>query len=119
VYSTEGKETTLANIFIINALIVFIYAVLFSSLTIYLTRALSFKTIEAENLAGLFLALNFILHLLSGYLGERFISNRQILFVSGVIQLVGTILLSHASGQEVFLGLSMLVIGCGLNTTSL
>jgi len=114
-----GRDKSLINIFVINGLIVFIYAILFSSLTMYLTKSLGFKAVRSENIAGLFLALNFILHLLSGYIGGRFLSNRQILFLSGIMQLVGTIFLSHSNQGDIFLGLTMIVIGCGLNTTSL
>lgn len=114
-----GKDKQVINIFIINGLIVFVYAILFSSLTINLTDVLSFDVRDAQDIVGLFLALNFIIHLLAGYLGGRFISNRQILLISGVMQLAGTILLSHTTKNDVFLGLSLVVIGCGLNSTSL
>ena len=117
------KELDLPNshksICVINALIVFVYSILFSSLTIYLTKALGFSAIEAENTASLFLALNFILHLLAGYIGGRFLPNRQILLLSVITQLLGILVIVNASRSDIFLGLSMVVIGCGLNTTSL
>ena len=106
-------------IYAINILVVFIYAVLFSSLMIFLTKTLSFSTGHAENVVGLFLALNFILHLFAGFIGGRLISNRYLLVISTIIKVIGIYILSTESVENVFWGLSLVVIGCGINTTCL
>ena len=65
------------------------FAVLQSTLVLYATRRLGFASEQAALMMGLFGAFNYGLHLFGGYLGGRFLSNRN-LFVGGmVLQVLG------------------------------
>src|SRR5262249_12435379 len=65
------------------------FAVLYSTLVVYATKQLHMKTKDASALMGVFGAFNYGLHLFGGYLGGRFLSNRN-LFVGGmVLQVLG------------------------------
>ena len=65
------------------------FAVLYSTLVLYATKHLQLSVKEATTLMGVFGAFNYGLHLFGGYLGGRFLSNRN-LFVGGmVLQVIG------------------------------
>src|SRR6186997_3669227 len=65
------------------------FAVLYSTLVLYATKHLNLAVKEATALMGVFGAFNYGLHLFGGYLGGRFLSNRN-LFVGGmVLQMLG------------------------------
>ena len=59
------------------------FAVLYSTLVLYATKHLNLDTKLATTLMGVFGAFNYGLHLFGGYLGGRFLSNRN-LFVGGM-----------------------------------
>src|SRR5690349_24941703 len=60
------------------------FAVLYSTLVLYSTKHLGMTAKEAAALMGMFGAFNYGLHLFGGYLGGRFLSNRN-LFVGGMV----------------------------------
>src|SRR5205085_7148144 len=59
------------------------FAVLYSTLVLYATKHLQLSVQAATTLMGVFGAFNYGLHLFDGYLGGRFLSNRN-LFVGGM-----------------------------------
>src|SRR5438445_13351087 len=65
------------------------FAVLYSTLVLYATKHLQLPVKIATTLMGVFGAFNYGLHLFGGYLGGRFLSNRN-LFVGGMaLQVIG------------------------------
>ena len=65
------------------------FAVLYSTLVLYATKHLQLSAKVATTLMGVFGAFNYGLHLFGGYLGGRFLSNRN-LFVGGMaLQVIG------------------------------
>ncbi|MBC7664458.1 MAG: MFS transporter [Caulobacter sp.] len=93
------------------------YAVLQTSLVLYATKHLNFSDNLALSLMSLFGAFNYGLHLFGGYLGGRFLSNRN-LFVGGmVLQVLGCGLIATGSGTMLYWGLSLFLTGSGLNVT--
>ncbi|HHS8316163.1 TPA: peptide MFS transporter [Legionella pneumophila] len=117
--SWKSKSIGIHLLHIINGLITFSFAVLLSSLVLYLTHALGFSKTEANAYIGVFLAFNFALHLVAGYVGGRYISHRLLLLVSCVFQALGSYVLSWSSPEYIVYGLSVFIIGCGINSTSL
>jgi POT family proton-dependent oligopeptide transporter len=68
---------------------------------------------------GVFGAFNYGLHLFGGYLGGRFLSNRN-LFVGGMaMQVIGCAMMSTGVETMVYWGLAMFLTGSGLNVTCL
>lgn len=93
------------------------FAVLYSTLVLYATRHLHFPAIKAAAIMGVFGAFNYGLHLFGGYLGGRFLSNRN-LFVGGMIlQVIGCALISVGSLDFFYWGLALFLTGSGLNVT--
>jgi len=95
------------------------FAVLYSTLVLYATKHLHFSTKDAAATMGVFGAFNYGLHLFGGYLGGRFMSNRN-LFVAGmVLQVFGCACMATGTVQSLYWGLALFLTGSGLNVTCL
>ncbi len=95
------------------------YAVLSSTLVLYATRHLHFTEKSAATMMGVFGAFNYGLHLFGGYLGGRFLSNRN-LFVGGmVLQVLGCAAIAGGTVELLYWGLALFLTGSGLNVTCL
>lgn len=93
------------------------FAVLYSTLVLYATKHLGMTAKEATALMGVFGAFNYGLHLFGGYLGGRFLSNRN-LFVGGMAaQVLGCGLMALGTTSAFYWGLAFFLTGCGLNVT--
>jgi proton-dependent oligopeptide transporter, POT family len=93
------------------------FAVLYSTLVLYATKHLQLSVIQATTLMGVFGAFNYGLHLFGGYLGGRFLSNRN-LFVGGMaLQVIGCACISVGTLAFFYLGLALFLTGSGLNVT--
>jgi len=93
------------------------FAVLYSTLVLYATKHLNLGTKEATTLMGVFGAFNYGLHLFGGYLGGRFLSNRN-LFVGGMaLQVIGCACISTGTLALFYIGLAFFLTGSGLNVT--
>src|ERR1700741_3266278 len=77
-----GAPEGTAVLFFIQIFCTLGFAVLYSTLVLYSTKHLRLGVKEATALMGVFGAFNYGLHLFGGYLGGRFLSNRN-LFVGG------------------------------------
>src|SRR5476649_1905047 len=95
------------------------FAVLYSTLVLYATKRLGFSETNANAIMGVFGAFNYGLHLFGGYLGGRFLSNRN-LFVGGmVLQVLGCACISTGSAAMMYWVLALFLTGSGLNVTCL
>jgi len=93
------------------------FAVLYSTLVLYATRHLHFTARHAAAVMGLFGAFNYGLHLFGGYLGGRFLSNRN-LFIGGMLsQVCGCAVISTGTLGAMYWGLALFLTGSGLNVT--
>ena len=93
------------------------FAVLYSTLVLYATKHLQLPVKLATALMGVFGAFNYGLHLFGGYLGGRFLSNRN-LFVGGMaLQVIGCGLISLGTAAMFYIGLAFFLTGSGLNVT--
>ena len=93
------------------------FAVLYSTLVLYATKHLNLGVKEATALMGVFGAFNYGLHLFGGYLGGRFLSNRN-LFVGGMaLQVVGCGCIATGTLPLFYVGLALFLTGSGLNVT--
>jgi POT family proton-dependent oligopeptide transporter len=93
------------------------FAVIYFTLDLYTTKHLHFTAAEAASIVGVFGAFNYGLHLFGGYLGGRFLSNRN-LFVGGmVLQVLGSACVSVGNVPLLYWGLALFLTGSGLNVT--
>src|SRR4029077_17324340 len=113
---TGAPEGT-AALFFIQIFSTLGFAVLYSTLVLYATRHLHFSAKEASAIMGVFGAFNYGLHLFGGYLGGRFLSNRN-LFIGGmVLQVFGCGWIALGSMAAMYCGLALFLTGSGLNVT--
>ena len=106
-----------AALFFIQIFATLGFAILYSTLVLYATKKLNFSVKEATAIMGVFGAFNYGLHLFGGYLGGRFISNRN-LFVGGMIlQVLGCACISGGTVMQMYWGLALFLTGSGLNVT--
>jgi len=127
---TESTLTALANkiksipegaaaLFFIQIVATLGFAVFYSTLVLYATRHLDFSAGDAAMLMGVFGAFNYGLHLFGGYLGGRFLSNRN-LFVGGMaLQVIGSAMTAGGTTALLYWGLAFFLTGSGLNVTCL
>ena len=93
------------------------FAVLYSTLVLYSTKHLQLSVKAATTLMGVFGAFNYGLHLFGGYLGGRFLSNRN-LFVGGMgLQVIGCACIATGTLALFYVGLALFLTGSGLNVT--
>jgi POT family proton-dependent oligopeptide transporter len=108
-----------ATLFFIQTFATLGYAVLYSTLVLYATEHLHFPQAKASVVMGVFGAFNYGLHLFGGYLGGRFLSNRN-LFVGGmVLQVLGCASIATGTEASLYAGLALFLTGSGLNVTCL
>jgi POT family proton-dependent oligopeptide transporter len=106
-----------AALFFIQIFATLGFAVLYSTLVLYATKHLHLPVIAATTLMGVFGAFNYGLHLFGGYLGGRFLSNRN-LFVGGMaLQVVGCACIATGTLAMFYIGLALFLTGSGLNVT--
>src|SRR3982075_4296497 len=93
------------------------FAVLYSTLVLYATKNLQLSVKVATTLMGVVGACNYGLHLFGGYLGGRFLSNRN-LFVGGMaLQVIGCGCIAAGTAALFYIGLAFFLTGSGLNVT--
>lgn len=105
------------SLYFIQVFSTFAYAVLYSSLSLYLTKQLGLSPVVSNGIVGLFLAFNYVLHLLGGVIGGTYLSNRVLYLITTLIQCIGILFLALVKPTFLYMGLSFFLIGCGLNTT--
>lgn len=106
-----------AALFFIQIFATLGFAVFYSTLVLYATKHLNLGTKQATALMGVFGAFNYGLHLFGGYLGGRFLSNRN-LFVGGmVLQVIGCACTATGTLAMFYIGLALFLTGSGLNVT--
>ena len=93
------------------------FSVLYSSLVLYMTGELGLPAALANSMTGVFVALNFALHLLTGYLGGRYCSYRALFMLGMVAQTSGCWLLAGHDPAYLYLALGAFLIGSGINST--
>lgn len=111
------KIRSRTQIFFLTLLSTVGFAVFFSTLLIYATRELKLPTSTALGLIGAFNALNFILHLIGGYVGGRWVSNRTLLLLGLIFQTTGSFLVSLGTTGSLYSGISVFLVGSGISVT--
>ncbi len=93
------------------------FSVLYSTLILYATKGLHMSDTLATSITGSFVALNYFLHLLGGYIGGRYLSYRSLFCIGMLAQVVGCVLISVPDTTHLLWGLACFLGGSGLNVT--
>jgi len=111
----EIMPTGSGALFFIQIFSTLSFSVLYSTLVLYTTKALNMSDMLATSITASFIALNFFLHLLGGYIGGRFLSNRSLFAIGMFLQIIGCLLISIPTSSFLLWGLSAFLAGSGLN----
>src|SRR6266540_349936 len=95
-----------AALFFIQIFATLGFAVLYSTLVLYATKHLQLSVKAATTLMGVFGAFNYGLHLFGGYLGGRFLSNRNLFVGSMALQVIGCSCIATGTLALFFVGFS-------------
>lgn len=93
------------------------FSVLYSTLILYATDGLHLSDTLATSITGSFVALNYFLHLLGGYVGGRYLSYRSLFSIGMISQIAGCVLISIPDTHFLLWGLAAFLGGSGLNVT--
>lgn len=93
------------------------FSVLYSTLILYATGSLHMDDTLATSITGSFVALNYFLHLLGGYIGGKYLSYRSLFALGMVLQVTGCLLISVHDTSFLLWGLAVFLGGSGLNMT--
>ena len=93
------------------------FGVLNFTLALYMTNALKLSDHMAINITATFVAFNFFLHLLGGYVGGRFLSYRMLFSIGMTAQLIGCLWIAVPTMPFFFWGLAAFLTGAGINVT--
>lgn len=95
------------------------YATIYSTLAIYCSQGLRLDDHFTTSLIAMFLAFNYGLHLLGGYIGGRFLSYRSLFIISMLSIATGCYLITAPTLQGFYSGIAFFLTGAGLNVTCL
>ncbi|HEV2803620.1 MAG TPA: oligopeptide:H+ symporter [Chthoniobacterales bacterium] len=112
-----GAPEGTAALFFIQIFSTLGFAVLYSTLVLYATKHLQLSVKAATMLMGVFGAFNYGLHLFGGYLGGRFLSNRNLFVGSMGLQVIGCACIASGTLALFYVGLALFLTGSGLNVT--
>lgn len=120
-YLSAGKNLPAGvfSLFFIQVFSTLSFSVLYSTLVLYMMDQLQIPAHLATTIMGVFVAFNFVLHLLGGYWGGRLFSNRALFCIGMLAQIVGCIILASTQWRYFYYGLAVFLTGSGLNVTCL
>jgi POT family proton-dependent oligopeptide transporter len=113
----DVMPTGAGALFLIQIFSTLSFSVLYSTLILYATKGLHMNDTLATSITGSFIALNYFLHLLGGYVGGRYLSYRSLFGLGMVSQIAGCLLISVPDTSYLLWGLAAFLGGSGLNVT--
>lgn len=113
----DVMPTGAGALFVIQIFATLGFSVLYSTLILYATKGLHMSDTLATSITGSFVALNYFLHLLGGYIGGRYLSYRSLFGLGMIAQVLGCLLISVPDTSYLLWGLSAFLGGSGLNMT--
>jgi len=113
----DVMPTGAGALFLIQLFSTISFSVLYSTLILYITQTLHLNDTLATAITGSFIALNYFLHLLGGYVGGRFLSFRSLFCLGMIAQIIGCGLIAVPDSTFLLWGLAAFLGGSGLNVT--
>jgi POT family proton-dependent oligopeptide transporter len=114
---TKEKKRGIRALFLTQIFSTLSYSVLYSTLVLFTTKGLKLGADAAVAITGTFVAFNYFLHLLGGYIGGRYLSYRLLFCIGMLAQTIGCAILALINVESLFWGLAIFLTGCGLNVT--
>lgn len=104
-----------AALFFIQIFSTLAYSVLYISLVLLAVQALHLPASQANHIMATFVAFNFALHLLGGYIGGRLMSFRTLFLFGLVLQTIGCLFIATIQLHYFMLGMAIFLVGSGMD----
>jgi POT family proton-dependent oligopeptide transporter len=104
------------SLYLIQLFSTFSYGVLYSTLILFITKGLQMSDVVAATITASFIAFNYTLRLISGFISGKFFSHRTSIVVGSVFQGIGCYFLYL---YELYIGLAFFLVGLGFTITCL
>lgn len=114
---TDFMPPGAGSLFFIQVFSTLAFGVLNFTLALYMTNGLKLNDNVSLSITAIFIAFNFFLHLLGGYIGGRFLSYRMLFSIGMVAQLIGCLWIAVPTLPFFFWGLAAFLTGAGINVT--
>jgi len=93
------------------------FSVLYTTLVLYATKGLNLSDVVANSIMATFVAFNFALHLLGGYVGGRLLSYRSLFTLGMLLIMAGCLIISVPNLNMLYWGMACFLAGSGFNVT--
>ncbi len=110
----KRQKTASIVLFFVQIFATLSYSILFSTLVLFLTNGLKLDNIQATAITASFVAFNYALHLIGGFITGRLFSHRSLFAIGMLLQATGCYILST---NRLYPGLAIFLSGTGLNIT--
>lgn len=101
-------------LFIIQIFATLSFSILYSTMVLYITNGLKLDSLYATTITASFVAFNYALHLIGGFVTGRLFSHRSLFAIGMLLQATGCFILYL---NNFFVGLAIFLSGTGLNVT--
>ena len=91
------------------------FGILLSTMVLYVTGGLHLGAHFATALTAGFIAFNFSLYVLGGFIGGRYLSYRALFILGMILQTVGSVIVAQPDLMFLIIGLAIFLAGCGVN----
>ena len=113
--SNQTIQPGSASLFFIQIFSTLAYSVLYVSLVLFAVQALHLPTNQANHIMATFVAFNFALHLVGGFLGGRLLSFRSLFLIGMILQTIGCLLIAKLTLHFFMLGMAIFLVGSGMD----
>lgn len=114
---TDIMPTGAGALFFIQMFSTLAFSILYSTLVLYITNQLKINDHLATSITASFIAFNYGLHVLGGYVGGRFFSYRGLFLFGMILQVLGCLMLAMPNTTALYWALAFFLAGAGLNVT--
>lgn len=104
-----------AALFFIQIFSTLAYSVLYITLVLLAVQALHLPASEANHIMATFVAFNFALHLVGGFLGGRLFSFRALFLIGMILQTIGCLFIATLQLHYFMLGMAIFLVGSGMD----
>ena len=111
---SKNQKSGSVVLFFIQIFSTFSFSILYSTLVLYITNGLKLADTYATTVTASFVAFNYALHLMGGFITGRLFSHRFLFATGMILQTIGCYFLSL---NYLYLGLAIYLSGAGLNVT--
>ena len=114
---SENNSNKALILFLLNLFSTIAFAVMFSSLELYLSQRFYFSQPDATTIMGVFLGLNYSLKLLGSSVGGRLVSYRLLFSIVCMLQVISCFILLILKTQSIlFIAIALFTLSSGIMT---